>query len=415
MALNVIEEAKRCLHCKKPMCRTGCPINTPIPDMIATFLEGNITKAGEMVFENNPLSMLCSLICNHENQCQGHCVLNHKGAPVHISSIENYISENYFAKTKLKQRERNGMKAAVIGSGPAGLTIAILLAQRGYDITIFESKDKIGGVLRYGIPEFRLPKSLLDKYYDQLINLGIKVRPNTAIGKSIGIDEMFRDGYKAISIGTGVWWPNTLHIKGETLGHVHYAIHYLTNPDVYHLGDNVIIIGAGNAAMDVARTVIRHGSRNVTVYSINNTYAASRVEAEMAMIDGVVFEYNKSPVEITDDGVYFVDTICDEQGHVIDKVGEPVLHRADSVMISISQGPSSLIPNQTHGLTTTKNGLVVADPRGITERPGIFASGDVVKGAKTVVEAVAYSKKVADAMDEYMQGLAKEEQKENQE
>ena len=178
---------------------------------------------------------------------------------------------------------------------------------------------------------------------------------------------------------------------------------------------DVIIIGAGNAAMDVARTVIRHGSRNVTVYSINNTYAARRVEAEMAMIDGVVFEYNKSPVEITDDGVYFVDTVCDEQGHVIDKVGEPVLHRADSVMISISQGPSSLIPNQTHGLTTTKNGLVVADPRGITERPGIFASGDVVKGAKTVVEAVAYSKKVADAMDEYMQGLAKEEQKENQE
>lgn len=409
MAINVIDEAKRCLNCKKPMCRTGCPINTPIPDMISTFLAGDITKAGEMVFENNPLSMLCSLICNHENQCQGHCVMNRKGAPVHISSIENYISENYFAKTKLQQKTKNGIKAAVIGSGPAGLTIAILLAQRGYDITIFESKDKIGGVLRYGIPEFRLPKNLLDRYYDQLINLGIKVRPNTAIGKSIGIDEMFRDGYKAISIGTGVWWPNTLHIKGETLGHVHYAIHYLTNPDVYRLGDNVIIIGAGNAAMDVARTVIRHGSRNVTVYSINSTYAASRVEAELAMIDGVSFVYNKMPVEITDEGVYFVDTVCDEEGHVVEKVGEPVLHKADSVMISISQGPSSLIPNQTHGLTTTKNGLVIADPRGITERPGIFASGDVVRGAKTVVEAVAYSKKVADAMDEYMQSLPKEE------
>lgn len=409
MAINVIDEAKRCLNCKKPMCRTGCPINTPIPDMISTFLAGDITKAGEMVFENNPLSMLCSLICNHENQCQGHCVMNRKGAPVHISSIENYISENYFAKTKLQQKTRNGIKAAVIGSGPAGLTIAILLAQRGYDITIFESKDKIGGVLRYGIPEFRLPKNLLDRYYDQLINLGIKVRPNTAIGKSIGIDEMFRDGYKAISIGTGVWWPNTLHIKGETLGHVHYAIHYLTNPDVYRLGDNVIIIGAGNAAMDVARTVIRHGSRKVTVYSVNNTYAASRVEAELAMIDGVDFVYNKMPVEITDDGVYFVDTVCDEEGHVTGQAGESVLHKADSVMISISQGPSSLIPNQTHGLTTTKNGLVIADPRGITERPGIFASGDVVRGAKTVVEAVAYSKKVADAMDEYMQSLPKDE------
>lgn len=410
MAINVIDEAKRCLNCKKPMCRTGCPINTPIPDMISTFLGGDITKAGEMVFENNPLSMLCSLICNHENQCQGHCVLNQKGAPVHISSIENYISENYFAKTKLVPKEKKGMKAAIIGSGPAGLTISILLAQRGYDITLFESKDKIGGVLRYGIPEFRLPKNLLDQYYEKLINLGIKIRPNTAIGKSITIDDMFRDGYRAISIGTGVWWPNTLHIKGETLGHVHYAIHYLTNPDVYRLGDNVIIIGAGNAAMDVARTVIRHGSRNVTVYSINDTYAASRVEAEMAMIDGVKFEYNKAPVEITDEGVMFADTLCDDEGRVIGKSEHPVLHKADSVMISISQGPSSLIPNQTRGLTTNKNGLVVADPRGITERPGIFASGDVVRGAKTVVEAVAYSKQVADAMDEYMQGLLKKEQ-----
>ncbi len=237
MALNVIDEAKRCLNCKKPMCREGCPVNTPIPQMISAFLGGDITAAGELVFQNNPLSMLCSLICNHENQCQGHCVLNHKGAPVHISDIENYISENYFAKTLLCRKKKTGMRAAVIGSGPAGLTIAIILAQRGYDITVFESKDKIGGVLRYGIPEFRLPKTLLDKYHGQLLNLGIKIRPNTAIGKSINIEDMFRDGYKAVSIGTGVWWPNTLHIKGETLGHVHYAIHYLTNPDVYKLGD----------------------------------------------------------------------------------------------------------------------------------------------------------------------------------
>lgn len=405
MAINVVDEARRCLNCKKPMCRTGCPINTPIPDMISTFLGGDITKAGEMLFENNPLSMLCSLICNHENQCQGHCVLNKKGAPVHISSIENYISENYFAKTKLERKKTNGMKAAVIGSGPAGLTIAILLAQKGYNITIFESKDKIGGVLRYGIPEFRLPKSLLDQYQKQLRNLGIKVRPNTAVGKSIGIEEMFRDGYKAISIGTGVWWPNTLNIKGETLGHVHYAIYYLVNPDVYELGEKVIIIGAGNAAMDVARTVIRHGSRKVTVYSVNNTYAASKVEAELAMIDGVQFEYNRKPAEITEEGVYFQKTICDEEGHIVEVTEEMEFHEADSVIISISQGPSSLIPNKTEGLHTNQKGLVVADPRGITDRPGIFASGDVVKGAKTVVEAVAYSKKVAEAMDEYMQSL----------
>ncbi len=402
--LHVVQEAKRCLNCKKPRCRMGCPISTPIPDIIHTFLEGDINEAGRLAFENNPLSMICSLICNHENQCEGHCVLNAKGTPIHFSTIENYISENYFDKLELKTASKKGMKAAVIGSGPAGLTIAILLALRGYDITIFESKEKIGGVLRYGIPEFRLPKSLLDKYYKKLLELGIKVRPNTAIGKSIGIDEMFRDGYKAVSIGTGVWWPNTLHIKGETLGNVHYGIHYLTNPDVYELGNSVIVIGAGNAAMDVARTALRHGVRYVTVYSRTNTYAASHTEAEYAMIDGVQFEYNKSPVEITDEGVYFQDVVSDENDHVIEYKDNIELHKADSVIISISQGPSSLIPNNTK-IQTNEKGLLVANTEGITSREGVFASGDVVKGAKTVVEAVAYSKAVADAMDKYMQGL----------
>ncbi|NLZ81548.1 MAG: NAD(P)-dependent oxidoreductase [Clostridiales bacterium] len=403
MAINVIDEAKRCLNCKKPLCRTGCPINTPIPQMISMFLNGEITDAGEMVFENNPLSLVCSLICNHESQCQGHCILNRKGAPIDIGSIEHYISDNYFTKTRLVAKEKNGIKAAVIGSGPAGLTIAILLAERGYDITVFESKDKIGGVLRYGIPEFRLPKSILDRYQTQLKSLGIKIRPNTAIGKTIVFDDLFRDGYKAISIGTGVWWPNTLHIKGETLGNVHYAIHYLVNPDVYDLGETVNIIGAGNAAMDVARTVIRQGSRNVTIFSRTETYAASRVEAEMARIDGVKFVYNKSAVEITDEGVIFQNVVCDENENVVEYLGNNTLYKADSTIISVSQGPSSLIPNKTEGLQTNKRGLVVVNPEGVTDIPGVFASGDVVRGAKTVVEAVANSKKVADAMDEYLQ------------
>lgn len=409
MAFNVIQEAKRCLNCKKPRCMEGCPIHTPVPKMIQSFLEGDITRAGEMVFRNNPLSVVCSLICNHENQCEGHCVLNAKGSPVHISNIENYISDNYFDKMRFRQGEKKGMKAAVIGSGPAGLTIAMILAQRGYDITIFESKDKIGGVLRYGIPEFRLPKSLLDKYYHHLVSLGIKVRPNTAIGKVISVEDLFRDGYRAVSIGTGVWWPNTLHIKGETLGHVHYAIHYLVNPDVYELGDRVIIIGAGNAAMDVARTAIRHGSRYVTVFSRTETFAASKIEAEYAMIDGVEFEYNMAPVEITDEGVYFQEVRCDEHEQIVERIGGRRLYPADSVIISVSQGPSRLILQQTSGLHTNQRGLVITDNSGVTDRPGVFASGDVVRGAKTVVEAVAYSKMVADAMDEYMQGLTEEE------
>ena len=405
MALNVINEAKRCLNCKKPMCRTGCPINTPIPDMIHTFLEGDITKAGKMLFENNPMSIVCSLICNHENQCEGHCVLNRKGAPVQISSIENYISENYFDKLSFKDIQKNGMRVGIIGSGPAGITIAILLARKGYDITIFESKEKIGGVLQYGIPEFRLPKTILARYKRKLWELGIKIRPNTSIGTTISVDDMFRDGYSAIFIGTGVWKPNTLHIKGETLGNVHFAINYLTNPDVYNLGESLNIIGAGNSAMDVARTALRHGVKKVTVFSRSDHLAASEREIEYAKIDGVDFVMHVEPVEITDEGVVFVELECDGHGHLYPIRGTEDLYPADSTIIAISQGPKDRIVSTTSGLEVNEKGLLVTNTFGETTRDGIFASGDVVRGAKTVVEAVNYSKQVAAAMDEYMQNL----------
>ena len=221
MAFNIIAEARRCLNCKNPSCRKGCPISTQIPDVIHTFLEGDMDKAGAMLFENNPLSMICSLICNHEKQCEGNCVLGRKGSPVHFSDIENYISEAYFDKLDFGEIKKNGIHVGVIGGGPAGMTIAILLARKGYEITMFESREKIGGVLRYGIPQFRLPKQLLERYKTLMLSLGIKIRPNTSIGTTITIDDLFRDGYKAIFIGTGVWKPNTLHIKGESLGNVH--------------------------------------------------------------------------------------------------------------------------------------------------------------------------------------------------
>lgn len=405
MALHVIDEAKRCLNCKKPMCREGCPIHTPIPDMISTFLAGNINEAGKMVFENNPLSLVCSLICNHENQCEGHCVMNRKGMPVHISSIENYISENYFDKLTFPEIKKNGMRAGIIGAGPAGITIAILLAQRGYDITIFEGRERIGGVLRYGIPDFRLPKTILSKYRDKLEMLGIKIRPNTSIGSGISVDDMFRDGYKAIFIGTGVWKPNTLGIKGETLGNVHYAINYLTNPDVYRLGKTLNIIGAGNSAMDVARTALRHGCERVTVFSRHDYFAASQREVDYAKIDGVEFRVHVQPIEIVDNGVIFVDLQCDGNGNLTPIDGTQRLEAADSTIIAISQGPKDRIVSTTSGLEINERGLLVTNSFGETTRDGIFAAGDVVRGAKTVVEAVKYSKEVADAMDKYMQGL----------
>ena len=409
MALHVMDEANRCLQCKVPQCQKGCPINTNIPMAIHLLKENKLNEAGKMLFENNPLTTVCSLICNHENQCEGHCVLGRKGAPVHFSTIENYISSTYANQMTEGPKPSNGMRVAIIGSGPAGITIAIILARYGYQVTIFEGKDKIGGVLRYGIPEFRLPKTVLDDIeYRHLALKGIKIRPNTTIGGAIGIDDLFRDGYKSIFIGTGVWKPNSLHIKGETFGNVHFGINYLNNPDSYHLGETVIVIGAGNAAMDVARTAIRKGVEHLTCFSITKEVAASHYEFSYAQLEGVQFEYNKRPVEIKDNGVIFIDIIENEDGTFTDVEGTEKLYEADSTIISISQGPQNRIVNTTEGLKSTARGLLDADETGHTSRPGIFASGDVVNGARTVVEAVAHSKIVAESMHEYMQSLPKD-------
>ena len=389
MALHVMDEANRCLQCKVPQCQKGCPISTNIPLAIKLLKENKLDEAGKMLFENNPLTTVCSLVCNHENQCEGHCVLGRKGAPVHFSTIENYISTTYANKMTEGPKPSNGMRVAIIGSGPAGITIAIILARYGYQVTIFEGKDKIGGVLRYGIPELK----------------GIKVRPNTLIGSAITIEDLFRDGYKSIFVGTGVWNPNTLHIKGETFGNVHFGINYLNNPDSYKLGERVIVIGAGNAAMDVARTAIRKGVRRLTCFSITKEVAASQYEFSYATLEGVEFEYNKRPVEIKDNGVIFRDVIENEDGSFTDVDGSDTLYESDSVIISISQGPMTRLVNSTKGLNANKRGLLEADETGHTSRPGIFASGDVVNGARTVVEAVAHSKIVAESMHEYMQSL----------
>ena len=402
MGLHVIDEAKRCLNCKKPRCQEGCPIHTPIPVIIQMLLHGEMPEAAEMVFANNPLSVICSLVCDHEKQCEGHCVKGIKGEPVHISSIENYISDTCFDRMKLEQLPKNGKRIAVVGAGPAGITIAILMACRGYKVTIFEVKEKIGGIMRYGIPEFRLPKSILDRYYVKMKELGILFRPNFALGGSTGVEDLLRDGYHAVFIGTGTWRPYQLHIPGETFGNVHYGINYLNNPDVYDLGDRVLVIGAGNAAMDVARTSIRKGSRHVTVYSITEVPAASPKEVEYAKLDGVEFEYLQTAIEIRDEGAIICDVEWTEDGKLVKKEETARLVPADSIIISISQGPQDRIVNRDKELQVDDRGLLKTDANGETTMPGIFASGDVVTGAKTVVEAVKYSKMIADAMDEYV-------------
>ena len=404
MATHVIEEARRCLQCKKPLCRLkGCPIQTNIPEMIRLFLDGKTQEAGKMLFDNNPLSIVCSLVCDHEHQCEGNCIQGKRkeGSAVQIPNIEHYISDSYFDKATIERLPDTGQSVAIIGAGPAGITIAVKLAALGYRITIFERMDKIGGMMRYGIPAFRLPRIILDRYATKLREMGIHFRPNTAIGGALHLEDLFMDGYDAIFIGTGVWRPNRTHCKGESLGNVHFAVDYLRNPEAYDLGDTVAIIGAGNSAIDVARTVVRMGSRHVTLYARRQRLAASQRELDYAAVDGIEVQQGMAIKEFTEKGPIFIPKIFDEAGNVI-REEEPVLMPADSTIIAISQGPKDKIVNTSRALKVSDRGLIVVDESGRTSIEGVFASGDVVAGSKNVVLAVLYSKQVANTIDEYL-------------
>lgn len=406
MALHVMEEANRCLGCKKPRCQEGCPIHTNIPEVIRLLKDGKLNEAGWMLFENNPLTTVCSLVCNHEGQCEGHCVRGIKEAPVHFSIIESYISTTYANQMVAGPAPANGRKAAVIGAGPAGLTIAIILARYGYKVTIFDSRDKIGGVLRYGIPDFRLPDAVLDDFaYRHLELKGIQFRPNTYIGSAITIDDIFRDGYQSIFVGAGLWRPRKLNIRGESLGHVTYAINYLASPEAFHLGERILVIGTGNSAMDCARTAVRHGARYVACVNLTDTITASQYEQSYAKLEGVDFIMNKCTVEIRDDGVVLADSQVNEDGKIVPVPGTEKLYPCTGVIIAVSQGAESNLVTSTKGIDTQKGGLLTVDADGHTSRPGVFAAGDATSGARTVVEAVANGKRVAEAMHEYMQSL----------
>ncbi len=403
MALHIIEEANRCLNCRKPMCQQGCPIHTPVPEIIGLFKENKINEAGEKLFLNNPLSYICSVVCNHEKQCEGNCVLGKKGNPIHFSSIEGFISDSYLDRGNIAKKAPNGVKAAVIGAGPAGLTVAVILAREGYDVTIFDSKEKIGGVLQYAIPEFRLPKSVIDRYRKIIDGLGIRFRPNTTIGGALEIRDLFRDGYSSVFIGTGVWRPKTLGIRGESLANVHFSVDYLANPDAFRLGDNVAIIGMGNAAMDVARTALRRGAKRVTLYARSKRISASSHEMEYAQLEGAEFVFGKAITAFTEEGPLFQTTVFDEEDQVTGYEEELDQVQADSVIISISQGPKNKLILTTEGLEGNEKGLLITDENCMTTCEGVFAAGDVVHGSKTVVHAVEEAKRAADSMIKYME------------
>ena len=343
------------------MCQKGCPISTSIPQVIQLFQDGKMSEAGQMLFENNPLSVVCSIVCNHEGQCEGHCIRGRKDTPVHFSAIESFISDLYLDRMAVERVESNGHMAAVIGAGPAGITVAVELAKAGYEVTIFDSKERIGGVMRYGIPDFRLPRTILDRYAARLEQMGIKFRANATIGGALEIHDLFRDGYESVFVGTGVWRPKTLGMRGESLANVHFSVDYLADPDAFDLGETVAVIGVGNSAMDVARTALRHGARHVTMYARSKHVSASSDELAYAQLEGAEIVYGKAITLITEDGPVFKTAIFDEDDKVTGYQDELDQQHADSTIISISQGPKNKLILTTAGLEGSDRGLLVTD------------------------------------------------------
>lgn len=404
MAVHIVEEANRCLGCKRPLCQKGCPIHTSIPEVINLFKDGKMAEAGEILFENNPMSLVCAIVCNHAQQCEGLCIRNRKDTAVRFSQIERFISDLYLDRMAMQRPEPNGHRAAIIGAGPAGITVAVKLASQGFDTTIFDSKEHIGGVMRYGIPDFRLPRSILDRYNKRVRDLGVKFRANTTIGGALEIADLFRDGYEAIFIGTGVWRPRTLGLRGESFANVHFSVDYLANPSVFELGGHVAVIGVGNSAMDVARCALRHGAGEVTMFARSRHVSASADELEYAQLEGAEIRYGYAITEIREEGPVFKRALFDENDTVIGYEDETELVEADATIIAISQGPKNKLLLTTPGLEGSPTGLLLVDENGRTSVPGVFAAGDVVTGSKTVVHAVADAKRVAESMAAYMLG-----------
>ncbi|WP_294351718.1 NAD(P)-dependent oxidoreductase [uncultured Clostridium sp.] len=406
----LLDEANKCLVCKNARCQKNCPIDTPIPQIISLYKEGKIKEAGEILFNNNPLSVICAIVCPHEDQCRGNCVKGIKGEPVHFHEIEQEISTKYLEELQLTKPKSNGKKVAVVGSGPAGMTVALELALKGYDVTIFEKNEKIGGVLTYGIPEFRLPKTYIELLEKHLKSVGVKIKINSLVGPILTIDKLFKDGYKSIFLGTGVWNPRELGIPGESFGNVHYAIDYLKSPKSYDLGNNVIVIGGGNVAMDAARSAKHYGAEKVTIAYRREIedMPATRHEIKETMNDGVIFDTLKAPVEILDKGIVFAKTkkIPSEDGgraSVVTVENSEEIYECDTILIAAGQVPKNTIVSNNAGFELQRGGLLVTNELGETTRPGVFCAGDVAYGAATVIKAVVSAKEIAESMDNFMQ------------
>jgi len=425
-----MEEATRCLNCKKKPCMDGCPVNVHIPEFVAEVAEGNFAAAYEIIKATNSLPAVCGRVCPQETQCEGKCVRGIKGEPVGIGRMERFVAdwarENYVEEEK--EIPKNGHKVAIIGSGPAGLTCAGDLAKMGYDVTIFEAFHETGGVLLYGIPEFRLPKAIVKSEIDGLKKMGVKIETNMVIGKVLSIDELFDDyGFEAVFIGSGAGLPMFMHIPGENLNGVYSANEYLTRINfmkAYKEGydtpinrhHSVAVVGGGNVAMDGARCAKRMGAEHVYVEyrRSEEEMPARREEVHHAKEEGCEFHFLESPVEILGDENGWVTGIkCikmelgepDASGRrrPVPIEGSEFIRDVDAVIMALGTSPNPLIRSTTPGLDANKRGCLVADEEtGQTTREGVFAGGDAVTGAATVILAMGAGKKAAEAIDAYL-------------
>ncbi len=429
-----MDEAKRCLNCKNSPCRTGCPVAVRIPEFIAKVAEGDFDAAYEIITSTNSLPAVCGRVCPQEKQCESKCVRGIKGESVGIGRLERFVADYHMAKEDkpaAREIESNGHKIAVIGSGPAGLTCAGDLRKMGYDVTIFEAFHKSGGVLVYGIPQFRLPKEIVAAEIENLTNMGVKIVNNAIIGKSITVDELFEDGFEAVFIGSGAGLPQFLHIPGENLLGVYSANELLTRVNlmkayrddydtpIKHF-NRVAVVGAGNVAMDAARVAKRLGAEHVyiTYRRGRDELPARKEEVEHAEAAGIEFNLLNNPCAIIggEDGhVTGIELIRQELGEPDEKgrrkpvavEGSNWVLDVDTVIIAIGTSPNPLIRNTTGGLTFTRKGGIEADEGGVTSREGVFAGGDAVTGSATVILAMGAGKAGARSIDEYIKSKAK--------
>ena len=423
-----MEEATRCINCKNKPCMSGCPVCVRIPEFIAKVAAGEFEEAYKIITSTNGLPAVCGRVCPQENQCEGKCIRGIKGEPVSIGRLERFVADYHMAHSNddAIKPESNGIKVAVVGAGPAGLTCAGDLAKLGYEVTIFEAFHKAGGVLVYGIPEFRLPKAIVQKEVENLEALGVKVETDMVIGRVLSIDEIMEMGFKAVFIGSGAGLPSFMGIEGEALVGVYSANEYLTRANLMkaYLDDydtpiikskNVAVVGGGNVAMDAARTALRLGAEVHVVYRRSEAELPARAEeVHHAKEEGIIFDLLTNPKKIN----------VDENGNITSmtvikmELGEPDASgrrrpveiegseydiEVDTVIMSLGTSPNPLISSTTKGLETNRRKCIVAEEEnGQTSKEGVFAGGDAVTGAATVILAMGAGKAGAKGIDEYL-------------